>query len=340
MTSVSQHDDHTIGGQATAVLTATGLTVGFPGRSGTVLAADQVDLRLARARITGLVGESGCGKSVTLRALIGLVRSPGRILGGTVRWDGRDLLALAPAKLREVRGRDIAMIFQDPASCLNPVVPVGDQVAQALRVKLGTGRKEARARAVDLLAAVGIPAPAQRARDYPHQLSGGMRQRVMIAAAIACEPRLLLADEPTTALDVTVQDQIVSLLVDLQHRTAMSVVLVSHDLALISEVCDDITVMYAGRVVESGSRDAVIGSPRHPYTQALLGVERSFHSRTPGGRLAAVGGEPPDLRNLPPGCPFQPRCPHAAPQCASVSMALDRQDPEHRSACPFAGGGQ
>jgi oligopeptide/dipeptide ABC transporter ATP-binding protein len=227
------------------------------------------------------------------------------------------------------------MIFQDPGASLNPVYSVGDQIAEVFRIKLGLGKKESAERTTELLRSVGISSPEKRAKDYPHQLSGGMRQRVMIAMAVAPGPELLLADEPTTAVDVTVQEQILSLLVELQQSSGMAVILVSHDLAVIGQTCDEIAVMYAGYVVERGSRDDVINSPRHPYTQALLAAELVFEPGQRRGRLDTIGGQPPDLGDLPPGCPFQPRCRYARPECAGVTMVIDRPAPEHGSACPF-----
>ena len=300
------------------------LTVGFPSRRGVVLAANHVNLSLSESRTLGLVGESGCGKSVTLRSIIGMVPKPGEVLEGAILWHGNNLVGRSSREIRAVRGRQITMIFQDPGASLNPVYEVGDQISEVFRIKLGLNKKESAERTTELLRSVGIPSPDKRARDYPHQLSGGMRQRVMIAMAVAPGPQLLLADEPTTAVDVTVQEQILSLLVELQQSSGMAVILVSHDLAVIGQTCDEIAVMYAGYVVERGSRDEVINSPRHPYTQALLAAELVFEPGQRRGRLDTIGGQPPDLGDLPSGCPFQPRCRYAAP---GVRRGLD----DHRS---------
>jgi len=323
--------------KATNLLEVRELTVGFPSRRGVVLAANRVNLSLSYSRTLGLVGESGCGKSVTLRSVIAMVPKPGEILSGEVLWDGRDLIGRSSREMRAIRGREITMIFQDPGASLNPVYSLGVQISEIFRVRLGFSRKDAYDRTVDLLRSVGIPSPAERIRNYPHQLSGGMRQRVMIAMAVAPGPRLLLADEPTTAVDVTIQEQILSLLTELQQESGMAMLLVSHDLGVISQTCDDIAVMYAGYVVECGSRDEIVSSPRHPYTRALLAAELVFEPSEHRSRLETIGGQPPDLGDLPPGCPFQQRCPHAKQECSDVPMVLDRPAPEHGSTCPFMG---
>jgi oligopeptide/dipeptide ABC transporter ATP-binding protein len=325
--------------KAAGLLDVRQLTVGFPTRSGILLAADRVDLALSPSSTLGIVGESGCGKSVTLRAIIDMVPAPGEILGGEVFWQGRSIVGPGASEVELVRGREITMIFQDAGAALNPVYSVGSQLSEVLSVRLGLSRREAAERAVDLLRSVGIPSPARRVRDYPHQLSGGMRQRVMIAMAVAPGPKLLLADEPTTAVDVTVQQQILALLLELQEQTGMAVILVSHDLAVIGETCDHVVVMYAGHVVERGEREEVIESPRHPYTRALLAAELVFDPERRRSRLETIGGRPPDLGQLPPGCPFQERCPAVRPACQHVSMELDRNWPGHGSACPFVGAG-
>jgi oligopeptide/dipeptide ABC transporter ATP-binding protein len=314
------------------------LSVAFPARRGLVLAADRVSFTLEAGRTLGLVGESGCGKSVTLRSLLGLVPYPGEVIDGEVLWRGRDLRRASSAALTRIRGLEISMIFQDPMSCLNPVFSVGEQIEETLRLKLGLKPREARERAVDLLDRVGIPSPSARLRDFPHQLSGGMRQRVMIAIAIATRPALLLGDEPTTALDVTIQDQILSLLAEIRGETGMSMILVSHDVGVVAQNSDDVAVMYAGSIVERGPARAVLESPRHPYTRGLLGAIPGIEPRSAGERLVPIPGQPPSLSDLPGGCPFQPRCPSARAECAEVSMALDVPAPGHGSACPFVGG--
>jgi oligopeptide/dipeptide ABC transporter ATP-binding protein len=318
------------------LLAVSGLTVGFPTREGYALAADRVEFEIAPGETLGIVGESGCGKSVSMRALLGIVPSPGVVLGGNAIWSGeRDLLQLDRRGWSEVRGKQIAMIFQDPQESLNPVYSVGDQLGEALTKRAGLSRTAARRRAVELLHRVGIPAPERRMRDYPHQLSGGMRQRVMIAIALACDPALLLADEPTTALDVTIQDQILSLLADLQEERGMAVVMVSHDLGVIAQSCERVAVMYAGRVVEAGSVDDVLLSARHPYTGGLLAAVPSMPGEHRQASLQAIPGQAPAITQLPEGCSFAPRCRFARDECRAVDMALDDQRDEHRSACPY-----
>jgi oligopeptide/dipeptide ABC transporter ATP-binding protein len=323
-------------GAESLLLDVRGLTIGFPAGEGLLLAADRVDFQVAAGSTVGLVGESGCGKSVTLRSLLGLVPYPGEILAGEIQWRGEELRGASTQRLGELRGREISMIFQDPTACLNPVFTIGDQLVETLRKRAGMGRAEARTRAVELLDRVGVPSARQRMRAYPHQLSGGMRQRVMIAIAISTEPKLLLADEPTTALDVTIQEQILSLLVEFQQENAMAIVLVSHDLGVIAETCDEVVVMYAGRVLEAGANDAVMRAPRHPYTRGLIQAMPSLEvSDAPPP--APIPGQPPNLAELPPGCPFAPRCEYSRPECASIPVTLDADHKAHGSACPFVG---
>ena len=259
------------------------------------------------------------------------------MIDGEVLWDGRDLLGLSKHELRQIRGREISMIFQDPMSCLNPVFTIGEQIAETLRVKLGLGGREAKARAAELLDHVGIPAARSRLGSYPHELSGGMRQRVMIAIAVACKPRLLLADEPTTALDVTIQDQILALLAELQDELGMSMILVSHDLGVVAQNCDSVAVMYAGYVVEDAPAGDLFRAPRHPYTVALLEALPSIRRVGVRGRLPQISGQMPDLARLPDGCPFQPRCPSSRPDCSGVTMEPIEVAAGHLSACPFVG---
>src|SRR5436309_3606901 len=275
---------------------------------GEARAVDGVSFALDAGRVLGLVGESGCGKSVTALSLMRLVPPPGRIVGGEVRLDGRDLLGLPEREMRAVRGAGLAMIFQEPMTSLNPVFTVGSQIAEAVRLHRPVSRREAWERAVELLAEVGIAEPARRARDYPHRLSGGMRQRVMIAMAISCEPRVLIADEPTTALDVTIQAEILDLLRALREQRGMALLLITHDLGVVAEQADEVAIMYAGRIVEHASVVDVFDHPRHPYTQALfrsmpgvVGMRRE--------RLEAIPGQVPDLLHLPSGCAFRDRCP-------------------------------
>ena len=311
------------------------LSVGLTNRHVAFLAADRIALQVKTGQSLGLLGESGCGKSITLRALLGLVPHPGEIVGGHIEWKGRDWRSFSHREIMKIRGKEIAMIFQDPASCLNPVFTIGDQITETLRLKLGLRSKAAQTFAADLLDQVGIPAPAERLRLYPHELSGGMRQRVMIAMAIATEPDLLLADEPTTALDVTIQDQILNLLARLKERTAMSMILVSHDVGVVAQNCDVIAVMYAGRIMESGPARDILQAPRHPYTRGLLAAIPQL--RVGAGRppLKTIAGLPPNPAQLPQGCPFQPRCPSARPECRTIPVTLDRNLPGHGSACPF-----
>lgn len=298
------------------------------------MAADHVSFTLEQGTTLGLVGESGCGKSVTLRALLGLVPYPGEVINGSISWNGSDLRLASAKRWTAIRGSQISMIFQDPMASLNPVLTIGQQLGETLRAKLNVDRREALERAIELLDRVGIPAPRARLSDYPHQLSGGMRQRVMIALAIAPKPRLLLADEPTTALDVTIQDQILSLLAEIRDELGMAIILVSHDVGVVAQNSDQMIVMYAGRIVEHGSTDEIIDAPRHPYTRALLGAMPTV-GPTHGRRLVPILGQPPNLAELPPGCPFAPRCLFATAACASISMELDVPLPGHGSACPF-----
>jgi oligopeptide/dipeptide ABC transporter ATP-binding protein len=312
------------------LLEVANLSVQFPGADAPVRAADSVSFVIEPGRTLGLVGESGCGKSITLRALIGLVPEPGELTGGQIRFEGRDISELHGRDLERLRGSRMSMIFQDPGASLDPVLSVGSQLVEVLRVKAGLSRRDAAQRAVELLARVGISAPERRVDDYPHQLSGGMRQRVMIALAVATNPVLLLADEPTTALDVTIQDQILALLSDLQQETGMAMILVSHDLGVIGQSCHDVAVMYAGRVVELGAVDDVLDNPRHPYTAGLLAAmpDLQAHRDEP---LVTIGGQPPDLGNLPAGCAFAERCRFALERCSEATMELDSES--HGSAC-------
>lgn len=318
------------------LLQVEGLTVGFPTRGDAVaMASNDVSFEVRAGQTLGLVGESGCGKSVTLRAIIRLVQYPGQVLGGAVHLRGRNLLELDHAEIEAVRGEEISMIFQDPATCLNPLFRVGGQVTEVLRVKRGLNGREAEEEAHELLDRVGIRAARARMRDYPHQLSGGMRQRVMIAMAVATRPKLLLADEPTTALDVTIQDQILSLISSLADELEMATILVSHDLGVIAEVCEEVAVMYGGRIVERGPTENVLAHPRHPYTEGLAqAVNELAGARRNGSRvLQTLPGQPPTLSELPEGCSFAPRCRYAQPECEVFDMHLDAPPPSHATAC-------
>jgi peptide/nickel transport system ATP-binding protein len=282
---------------------------------------EDVDLDLAEGEVLGLVGESGSGKTLTCRALMRLLPAGRlRIAGGSILLNGRDLVALNEADMRKVRGVEIGMIFQNPSSHLDPVMRVGDQIAESVRYHEGASAREARARAVELLRQVGIPDPAQRAGAYPHEFSGGMRQRAMIAVALACRPKLLIADEPTTALDVTVQAQVLRLLLDLRDRLGLAILLVTHNLGVVAQTCDTLAVMYAGRVMEYGAKRELLRQPSHPYTEALLKCQPGWG----GGSqvLSAIPGQPPVAGAFPGGCRFHPRCPRAADTCGRDRPAL------------------
>ncbi|WP_337875838.1 ABC transporter ATP-binding protein [Elioraea sp.] len=316
----------------TRLLEVEDLAVSFRTDRGEVEALSGVTLHLDAGEVIGVVGESGCGKSLTALSVMGLVPDPpGRITAGRIRFRGQDLLALDDAAMARLRGREIAMIFQEPMSALNPVFTVGEQVAEVLRVHEGLGRAAARERAALLLARVGIPDPVRRLAQYPHELSGGLRQRVMIAAALACRPKLLIADEPTTALDVTIQAQILALLADLQREFGMATMLITHDLGVVAQVVKRVVVMYAGKVVEEGPVEAVFARPSHPYTAALM---RSIPALAEGQmRLPAIPGSVPAPGLWPPGCRFAPRCGHAVAACAAGVPPLFPVEPGHRAAC-------
>ena len=304
----------------TPLLRIADLRTWIPTPRGIVKAVDGVDVELAPGQAIGVVGESGSGKTMLARSIIGF-QPPTAARSGRVEFDGRDLLALAGADLREVLGPQIAMIFQDPGRSLNPVVRIGRQLTEGMRKHLGMSRSEAETRAVALLSEVGVPDPERRLRNYPHELSGGMRQRVMIAIALSCEPQLLIADEPTTALDVTVQRQILDLLRRVQRDHGTSMILISHDLAVVAGHTDRVAVMYAGRIAETGATTAVFGRPTHRYTAALLGATPSLdHVRH--APLQVIDGGLPDLADPPPGCLFAPRCATAEPGCAEAPPAL------------------
>ncbi|HSP96637.1 MAG TPA: ABC transporter ATP-binding protein [Candidatus Dormibacteraeota bacterium] len=296
---------------------------------GAAAPVDGVSLSLAAGRTLGLVGESGCGKTLTALAVMGLVPPSGRVAGGRVMFAGRDLLALDERAMREVRGGAIGMVFQEPMTALNPVLTVGAQIAEVAALH-GAGRGAAWARAVEMLRLVEIPDPERRADAYPHQLSGGMRQRVMLAMALACRPQLLIADEPTTALDVTIQAQVLDLLAALQRRLGMAVLLVTHDLGVVAERADEIAIMYAGRIVETGDATAVLATPAHPYTRGLVASVPAPGRRS---RLEAIPGSVPDPAHLPSGCRFRDRCRDAIAECAQVDPPLRDVGAGRRAAC-------
>jgi oligopeptide/dipeptide ABC transporter ATP-binding protein len=314
-----------------SLLEVADLTVSFPSPDGVVRAVRGVSFGLDQGRTLGIVGESGSGKSVTAQTILGLIQ--GARVSGQVRFDGRDLLTLDAEQLRRIRGAQIAMVFQDPLTSLHPHYRVGWQIAEAIQAHEQATKHAARRRAIDLLHLVGIPEPQRRAGDYPHQFSGGMRQRVMLAMAVALNPRLLIADEPTTALDATVQAQILALLRRLQREFGMALILITHDLGVVAEVADEVLVMYAGRAVEVADRRTAFYRPHHPYTLGLLESLPRPDSR--GRRLRPIPGQPPSLLRLPGGCPFHPRCPHAMPHCTVEEPPLldVAGDERHRSAC-------
>uniref|UniRef100_UPI00313D0E83 ABC transporter ATP-binding protein n=1 Tax=unclassified Cupriavidus TaxID=2640874 RepID=UPI00313D0E83 len=304
------------------LLDVRGLRTNFDTATGTVTAVRDVSLTIERGETLALVGESGSGKSVTACSLLRLLpRRGARVSAGEAWFDGIDLLALDDAGMRAVRGDRIAMIFQEPMSALNPVMRIGDQIVEAIRLHRRVSHAAAEARAIALLEQVRMPSPRERARDFPHQLSGGMRQRAMIAIALAGEPDLLIADEPTTALDVTTQAQILALLKRLQRETGMALLLITHDLGVVAETADRAAVMYAGRIVEQGRVDALLARPAHPYTAGLL-ASQAIDALAPGSRLPEIPGTVPPLSAMPPGCAFAPRCAHARPQCTQAAPAL------------------
>src|ERR671935_2809691 len=318
---------------AERLLEVKGLKVRFLTEDGIVRAVDGVDFELDRGKVLGIVGESGSGKSVTAMTILGLTREKNTSFEGQVLYKGRDLLGLSEARLRDVRGSEIAMIFQDPMTSLNPVYRVGDQITEAILTHEDVSKATARRRAIELLGAVGIPHPQQRVDDYPHQFSGGMRQRAMIAMALSCNPDILIADEPTTALDVTIQAQIIELIDRLKDDFNSAVILITHDLGVVAEVADEILVMYAGRVVERGTKRDVFYDPQMPYTWGLLGSIPRL-DRPKSDKLHSITGAPPSLINLPRGCKFRPRCPHAFEKCEE-EPGLDHRVEErgHRDRC-------
>jgi len=314
-------------GQPAPLLEVEGLTVSIGG----IVILDDLSFRVAPGEILGIVGESGSGKSMTALSIMRLLPDGAEVSATQLRLEGEDILGAREARLEELRGRAMGMIFQEPMTALNPVMTVGEQIMETVQRHLKVPRREARERAIEALRRVGIPSPEQRVDDYPHRLSGGMRQRVMIAMALVCRPRLLIADEPTTALDVTIQAQILDLMLGLQDEYRMGIILISHDLGVVSAFTDRVLIMYMGQVLEDARADDVFSDPKHPYTEGLLAsippVDRDM------ARLEAIPGAIPPISNLPPGCRFEPRCAHARPVCTSAVPALVETGPAHRAAC-------
>ena len=319
-----------------ALLDVKGLKTYFFTRDGVVRAVDGLSFSVARGETLAIVGESGCGKSVTSLSILRLIASPpGRTVEGSVLFEGRDLLELAEPEMRKVRGDAISMIFQEPMTSLNPVLTIGRQIAEVLILHRGLSREDAMLRSIEMLRLVRIPEPERRVTEYPHQLSGGMRQRVMIAMALACEPRLLIADEPTTALDVTIQAQILDLMRELKQRTGAAIVLITHDLGVVAEMAQRVVVMYAGRKVEEAPVEALFANPRHPYTRGLLDSIPKLGAASSGGgtRLTEIAGTVPSLSEAIVGCAFAPRCAFATVRCQNEYPPLEEKAPGHYAAC-------
>ncbi|MDX2109743.1 MAG: ABC transporter ATP-binding protein [Verrucomicrobiota bacterium] len=318
---------------ATPLLEVRNLVTGFDTDAGRVIAVDGVSFSIRPSQTIGLVGESGCGKSVSALSIMRLLPQPsGKILGGEILFKGTNLVTLPPEKMQKIRGAQIGMIFQEPMTALNPVHRIGRQLSEVFLLHEDISKKEAWERSVEMLQKVGIPSPEIRVSEYPHQLSGGMRQRVVIAMALACKPSLVIADEPTTALDVTIQAQILELMKSLQEEMGMSILLITHDLGVIAETCDEVVVMYAGRIAEHGPVEAIFENPKHPYTKGLLeSIPRLENERKV--RLRTIEGSVPSLLELPTGCRFQNRCPYKVEVCASVQPPLDTIETNHHVAC-------
>ena len=316
-----------------------GLKTQFDTDHGTIHAVDGVDLAIDRGETLGVVGESGCGKSVTAMSVMKLIASPpGRIAAGEILWEGRDLVPLAAEEMCKLRSKEIAIVFQEPMTSLNPVYTIGDQLAEVIRLHQGLGRRDALDKAVEMLKLVHIAQPGRRIRDYPHQFSGGMRQRVMIAMALSCGPKLLIADEPTTALDVTIQAQILELLEEMQSRLGMAVMLITHAMGVIAETAQRVVVMYAGKVVEEAGVEDLFREPLHPYTQGLIrSIPRIDTAATAKKRLEVIGGTVPNLLDPAPGCSFAPRCRYARTECTARTPPLREVRPGHKVACVLHG---
>ena len=326
--------------EAEPLLEVRKLTTSFFTEDGVVHAVDKVSFSVGKGESVALVGESGSGKSVTAMSIMRLLAAAGKVTGGEILFRGKNLLALSEKEMRHVRGNDIAMVFQEPMTSLNPVFKIGEQVAEAIRIHRNVGRKEAWKQAGDMLDLVAIPDPIRRLDDYPHNLSGGMRQRVMIAMALSCDPELLIADEPTTALDVTIQAQIMEILAKLQKQLGLAVLLITHDLGVVAEFCRRVMVMYTGRIVEEALSTDLFGAPKHPYTEGLLkslpNPLRDANSASPP-RLATIPGMVPDLKSLPAGCKFNPRCPYVMPICLGNEPARMIVGDRHDARCYLHG---
>ncbi len=319
--------------QSATILDVANLRTVFNTRDGQVFAVNDVSFYLRPGELLGIVGESGSGKSVTMMSLLKLLpMPPAEIQGGSIEFDGRDIRNVPDDELRKIRGGDIGFIFQDPMTSLNPVFTVGFQIIEPLRVHMGLNKKQARKRAAELLELVGIPDASARLKDYPHQFSGGMRQRVMIAIALACDPKVLIADEPTTALDVTIQAQILELIKDLRQKLGMAIIWITHDLGVIAEIADRVAVMYAGQIVEHAEVKELFANPQHPYTRALLETLPKM-GEARGTRLASIDGQPPNLDHLPVSCEFAPRCKHAFDRCRAENPQRRNVSPAHDVAC-------
>jgi len=322
-----------------AILDVQNLQTHFGTPDGVVRAVEGLSFTIDAGETVAIVGESGCGKSVTSMSILRLVPTPPGKIAGKILFQGRDLLGCSDAEMRAIRGKEISMIFQEPMTSLNPVLNVGRQIGESLRLHEGLSARDAEARAVEILTLVGIPAPGRRVREYPHQLSGGMRQRVMIAIALACNPKLLIADEPTTALDVTIQAQILDLMRDLKTRLGSAIMLITHDLGVVAEMAQRVVVMYAGRKVEEGRVEDIFGRPLHPYTRGLLGaVPKLGSSLTGEGRtkLTEITGQVPSLRKPIIGCAFAGRCPSVTDICRKIAPAVEEKQPGHLVACHYA----
>ncbi len=322
-------------GTTEPLLDIRGLKTYFATDDGWVRAVDGVDISIGKGETVSIVGESGCGKTVTAHSVLKLTpMPPGKIVAGQILWQGRDLVPLSNEEMDEIRGKEIAIIFQEPMTSLNPVYTVGEQISEMIRRHEGLSRKATLERTIDMLALVGIPTPQRRVDDYPHQFSGGMRQRVMIAMALSCNPKLLIADEPTTALDVTIQAQILELLVDMKERFGMAILLITHAMGVVAETAQRVVVMYAGRVIEEAPVRDLFRSPKHPYTQGLIrSIPRIDTAALKKTRLEAIPGVVPSLLIPPPGCRFAPRCKHAMPACVVAMPPLLEVEPGHKVAC-------